>query len=115
MAAASTPRIVCRMGGTYAAIWAHRNQTSHVGSVELVNEGIRLLDATPRNRDDRVVGFGEIAHVRMGSPAERLADLKTVVVQTATGHELRIAALGLGAAVELAQLLAQILQGPAGL
>jgi hypothetical protein len=111
MANGGRSRIISRMGGSYAAIWTHRHEKPHVGSVELVDGGVHLFDSSPHNRDDRLVGFGEIEGVRMGTTAERLADLKTLVVETVSGQQVRIAVLGLGAAVELAQLLSESLPG----
>jgi hypothetical protein len=95
------------MGGSYAAIWSDNDRPTHLGRVELTDDALELDDGADRRRGPRRIGLDHIASVRMASQSERLGDLKTVVVQLDRDRRLRIAVLGLGAALELGALLAE--------
>ncbi len=98
-----------KMRGSYAAIWHQMNdQTISVGNVQLDDHGIRLDDGS-LSGPGHTVPFTAITHVRMATPSERLYDIKTVIVEPYWGHPLRIAALGLGGALELATLITESL------
>jgi hypothetical protein len=100
---------VVRVRTAYAAIWEHERSPSHVGQVELSEDALRLHDRSRQHPDDRRVELPDIARVRFADAATRLADLKTLVLDLRNGSQLRIAALGLGAAAELHALLSELL------
>jgi hypothetical protein len=102
------------MGGSYAAIWSDDDRPTHLGRVELTDQGLELDDGGARRRDARRIRLDRIASVRMARQDERLGDLKTVVVQLDANRRLRIAVLGLGAALELGALLAEHLPAVRG-
>ena len=96
------------MPASYAAIWCRASEPIAVGRVEVGSDALLLRGG--RADADVAVPFEAIRDVRFAAHAERLHDLKTLILHPLWGHPLRIATLGLGDARELATLLSDALR-----
>lgn len=104
------------MSETHAVVWAEGDQPPRVGRLDLRGDSFRLTGGSRAGEADRVVEASEIAAVRVGHRAsERLRDMKTVIVTRRVGDPIAIASVnGLGAVIEIAELLSELGRGTPG-
>lgn len=101
---------------TYAVVWAEGDQPTRVGRLDLRSDGFRLTGDSRGGEADRVVRASEIVAVRVGHQAsDRLREMKTVIVTRRVGGPVAIASVdGLGAVIEIAELLSELGRGTVG-
>jgi hypothetical protein len=97
----------------FAGIWVRDDDPAmRVGGLRLRDDDLELRDAI----DSGVarVSLGQIRSVCIVDADEDLGDVKTVLVQLAGGGQLRVAALGSGATLELGARLHACVPGRPG-
>jgi hypothetical protein len=98
---------------TYAAVWSEDRDPPLVGSVALSPTGLRL-DGSSSSRQARLhVRYGDIGGLHLGrANGDRVAGRPSLVVQIGDAR-VRIAVTEPGALYELAEALAELMEGGA--
>jgi hypothetical protein len=94
----------------YPALWSDGGAPL-AGSIELGEQSLLLEGAGRSRQSRRTIGYGEIASRRVGRDnGDRLGGRPTLILQLASGNDVRVAAPAPGALTELTEALGELIE-----
>jgi hypothetical protein len=98
------------MHESHAVVWALGEAAPNVGRLEIEAAGVRLVGSAGPEQVEYLVPAAAVTSLRVArGAADRVNGLRALVVETALGAPLRIAAIaGTGAILEIAQAIGRL-------